>query len=641
MGVLALDFNDRQKILVEMLIKQKGYMTIRSYAKKLNVSDRTIHNDINSVSDFLISKGYQIVKQPGRGIAIKHLKNYQNHNEESKEPLYSTEGRRLKIIEMLLFDNSTVTFENLSETFIVSKSSISYDLNFISQLLTSSNKAKLVSDLKGTRISGNEIEIQKCFQEFNLYLLKEHTYQFENKETKNFEVLSKYYGRDIVSVCSRVLYSYMRVNSGVIDQHYVVNILSVLIIMIYRIKNGHNVRKVEAKEDKQFEEIAKSLIDKISLRIKINYTLEDVIFLSTFLKSYHFETFPDVNDFQEITNKMINKVGKSLNINFIDDVVLKRHLLNHIPPMFYRLQQNIHIKNPFVYQIKQEFSLIFNLIWILLREYEEKWNITFNEDEIGFLTIHFQSALERKKESKKILVVCPTGIATSELLANRLSNILPSISTIEIASMKEVQEIDLKSIDLIVSTIDLGIESNKIIVVSPLLNEYDRGNISRFFNENLKIHEDQAAKENRFPYLSKYIKKDYIFINQNFDNKEELFIRVGKTLKDNNVVSDGFIDSLIKREELGGTDLPTGIAIPHGNPKYVNETNITIITSNKSIKWNEQNIKIIVIISIAEKDVKSIKNILSDVYSIVNNKQLLNELDNAIFEEEIYDILGG
>lgn len=33
MGVLALDFNDRQKILVEMLIKQKGYMTIRSYAK--------------------------------------------------------------------------------------------------------------------------------------------------------------------------------------------------------------------------------------------------------------------------------------------------------------------------------------------------------------------------------------------------------------------------------------------------------------------------------------------------------------------------------------------------------------------------------------------------------------------------------
>jgi len=406
-------------------------------------------------------------------------------------------------------------------------------------------------------------------------------------------------------------------------------------------KKGYNVIKVKAEKDITFENIAKSLINKISLRIQVNYTLEDIKFLSTFLKSYHFETFPDISDFKEVTDKMIKKVGDSLNVNFTYDEVLLNHLLNHIPPMFYRLQQNVHIKNPFVFQIKQEFSLVFNLIWILLREYEEKWNITFNEDEIGFLTIHFQSALERKKKSRRILVVCPTGIATSELLANRLTNILPSIITIEIASKKEVEAIDLQAIDLIVSTTNLDVDSNKLIVVSPFLNEYDRLNISRYFNEELKNKQEYSFIENSFPYLSQLIKKEYIFINQNFDKQEDLLNDVGTILLKNGVVKEGFIRSLIKREELGGTDLPTGIAIPHGNPKYVNETNITIVINEKSIKWNEQNLKIIVIISIAEKDVKRIKNILTDVYSIVNNKNLLNELDNVRSKEQVYEILGG
>ncbi|HAL10245.1 BglG family transcription antiterminator [Mammaliicoccus vitulinus] len=636
-----MKLTDRQTSLVEILVKQKGYATIKSYAEKLHVSNRTIHNDLNAISDYLVTQGYQIVKQPGRGVIVNQLKSKNVQDESNINSLYSTEGRRLRIIEMLLFENRTVTFEHLSDIFIVSKSSISYDLNFINQLLTTGNKARIVSDLKGTRILGNEIEIQKCFQEFNLYLLKEHVHLFEHNESKRFDLLSKYYGKDIVNVCSRVLYSYMRVNSGVIDQHYVINILSVLIIMIYRMKKGYNVIKVKAEKDITFENIAKSLINKISLRIQVNYTLEDIKFLSTFLKSYHFETFPDISDFKEVTDKMIKKVGDSLNVNFTYDEVLLNHLLNHIPPMFYRLQQNVHIKNPFVFQIKQEFSLVFNLIWILLREYEEKWNITFNEDEIGFLTIHFQSALERKKKSRRILVVCPTGIATSELLANRLTNILPSIITIEIASKKEVEAIDLQAIDLIVSTTNLDVDSNKLIVVSPFLNEYDRLNISRYFNEELKNKQEYSFIENSFPYLSQLIKKEYIFINQNFDKQEDLLNDVGTILLKNGVVKEGFIRSLIKREELGGTDLPTGIAIPHGNPKYVNETNITIVINEKSIKWNEQNLKIIVIISIAEKDVKRIKNILTDVYSIVNNKNLLNELDNVRSKEQVYEILGG
>lgn len=38
------------------------------------------------------------------------------------------------------------------------------------------------------------------------------------------------------------------------------------------------------------------------------------------------------------------------------------------------------------------------------------------EDEIGYLTIHFQAALERQIAHKRILVVCSSGVGTSHLL---------------------------------------------------------------------------------------------------------------------------------------------------------------------------------------------------------------------------------
>ena len=82
MGELALKLTDRQTSLVEILVKQKGYATIKSYAEKLHVSNRTIHNDLNAISDYLVTQGYQIVKQPGRGVIVNQLKS-KNVQDES------------------------------------------------------------------------------------------------------------------------------------------------------------------------------------------------------------------------------------------------------------------------------------------------------------------------------------------------------------------------------------------------------------------------------------------------------------------------------------------------------------------------------------------------------------------------------
>ncbi|MGX7149993.1 BglG family transcription antiterminator [Enterococcus ureasiticus] len=641
-----MELIQRQSLLASLLIKQNGFQTVKYYAKQLNISERTIHSDLKVVEKYLLQEGYRIEKRPGIGISIKRsVEVPQKKDEVLEQNIYSTAGRREKIIQLLLFENQTVTFELLSEMFLISRSSINNDFKFIKQLLTTGNTIKIVSDSKGTRLSGPEKELQKAYLEFNHYLTVGKNNLFEPNDEKKEALLAQYYGEDIVLVCTRVLYGYIKSDVTVIAEHYVSNVLNMMIILVYRVKEGHHVEGLEEPENENervfFEKRAQEMLNKISLRLNLKFTRNDIEYLSTYLISNRFEPLPTKKKYHKVVSNIIEKVSKSLKIDFTKDQKLKEQLMLHIPPMIYRLGEGVQTNNPFIYQIKNEFTVMFNSIWVILSEYEEELNVTFNEDEIGFLTIYFQSAIERAKLSKKILIVCPTGIATSELLLNRIKNILPSFDMIEVASIKEVEALDLAQIDFIISTVQLNRLNKKVVVVSPLLSDQDIKNITATYNEQfifLKEFEEGTLKE--LNNLSPYLLEEFIFWNESFKTKNELLKEMGKRLKEADIVTEKFVESMMNRERLGGTDLPTGAAIPHGNPKYVKETVIAVVKNKKYIKWNEHSVKIVMIVCIAEKDIQEIKGMLSAIYQIVESKERLNQFTEFTKKEVLSQKIG-
>src|SRR5690606_10162360 len=128
------------------------------------------------------------------------------------------------------------------------------------------------------------------------------------------------------------------------------------------------------------------------------------------------------------------------------------------------------------------------------------------------------------------------------------------------------------------------------------------------------------------PHLGRYLKDEFIFFDGNFQSKDELIDAIGSELVAGNFVTESFIESLKNRELMGGTDLPTGAALPHGNPKYVNETMIVFVRNKKNIVWNKSSVRTVIFICFSEKDTKNIKHVLSDIYSIVENREMLNQI---------------
>ena len=633
----------RQKELLELLAQQSDFQTVEYFASKLGVSKRTTHNELGIIDEYLQSSGEYLEKKRGVGIARKRFKEVDVTREKDEgSDIYNTFNRRIEIMNLLLFEEKIVSFNHLSDNFMVSKSSIIKDFEFIMKILNVGSKIKLSSDVHGTSLVGTEEDIQKALLQFNRYLLSNSEFYNEEDFAEKIKLLNSYYGESLIRVCSNILYTYIRENVNAISDHYVQNILNIFLILVFRNSKEHHLEDLKKSESNAstifFEESAVRMLHKAALRLNFSYTNEDVHYLSLQLISNRFEPLPEEEIDEVIVERLLSRVSAALNINFASDQKLEEQLKNHIPPMIYRLKSDNKTDNPFTSQIKNEFSLTFNVIWVVLSEYEQELGINFNEDEIAFLTMYFQAAIERARMNRKILIVCQMGIATSELLINRIKNVLPSLDTLEIASVPELEQMNIEDYDLVISTIKVDIPQKEVILVSPFLTKEDIERIKQ--SELLPSIDNKVLKLARVHHLMKFMAKEFVFVNTNFSSKEELIEQVGEVLIEKGFVNPPFIQSVQEREALGGTDLPTGTAVPHGNSTHVNQTMIVLIKNKKKFKWNNYYVDLIFLICIAKQDTFQTRNILSDIYNIIDSSEQLKQLREATTNDMLFRKLG-
>ena len=145
----------------------------------------------------------------------------------------------------------------------------------------------------------------------------------------------------------------------------------------------------------------------------------------------------------------------------------------------------------------------------------------------------------------------------------------------------------------------------------------------------------------KYKYINSLIDESLIFANCKFTNKEDCLSYMIDAFRKKDLVYSGFGKSIIEREKLGSTSLDSSVAIPHALPATVKSSAIGIMTLDKSIKWSGRNVNTIILISISEKDIKSVKNILSEVYDIVESRESVEKIFLGKNKKEIFDELGG
>ena len=653
--------NARQKKLLKILINEEDYISVDQLMDQLAVSKRTVHNDLCKVEDFLSDYHIELKRKSKHGVKIEasvskkeSLLYYLDIHKEETDIL-STKIRRMKIYSRLLSNNEGTSLNKLADEFMVSKTSIVSDLDIIEKQVQKFNLS-LIKDRKGTRIEGNEIDIRHALSQLasDFVQLEFEEDQIEPKVSRldlsTYYRLKNLFNIDAIEKIEKIISEAEQRLGYVINDLSYVNLITHLLILIKRVDNDTLYTKETAKQIYQAEVIDKTMAIANYIAVAIAKELDielpegEVQYIHQYLECSGIQSdFMHLNienhlldikeEHIEIVNQLIEFVSVAIHCPLQEDKELKISLMTHIVPLLQRIKYHVKLDNPLINEIKVQYSAMYSIITLAVEMIDNQTLHNLRQDEIGFLTIHFQAAVERSMQQKNVIIVCPEGIGFSRLIAHRIERFISSIVIKDIVSLNQLQQIDLKDIDFVISTVPIKECAKPVVLVSSFLSEMDIRGINNFLVDHV------SEQKQYYQHLGKIIDETVVHVQLDFDNKDDVLSYLCDELHKHHYVSENYKESVFRREKIMATDLGNNIAIPHGSEKEIIKSKIVIATLKKPILWNQHQVQIIFMIAMNMKEPQVTKNTLKDLYAVMDNKQAMQVLLEAKDAKDVIEYL--
>lgn len=478
----------RQILLVNRLAQEDGWLSTAQAAKILHISVSTLRRDVDAINDFFADKGNYILCRPGLGLRLDATEIVSlpvaSPDEHVANILKSK--RLIGIITDLLTHSPTplsITF--LSDKYFISRSSIVEDLNKIDKWLGSFSLV-MIKNHTGTYVEGNDYDIRMALKDIITHSVL-CNYQMTDSRIDRFSrvQLIKEFGKENVANCINLIAFIEDELACAISEPYYTNLFSHLLVTIRRMEKCHHhtdIDKVPAHDNKEWK-VAVKAISWLEGKYPFPFPEIETSYIYQYLISSGKDTtltnLPD-NDFQdkEAVSYAINltsDISQSLKCDLISDKILLNSLVMHIKPMLNRLTYRIIIHNPLLDEIKKELSDVYTAVrntTMKINNYDK--HDPPSEDEVAYLSVYIQAAIEKVKENKKIILVCSSGVGTSQLLYSRIIKAFPDWEIVDILPGNRLKKtLSEKRCDFIISTVRIEEMMIPVAYVSALFSAKD------------------------------------------------------------------------------------------------------------------------------------------------------------------------
>lgn len=654
--------NQRQQALVKLLIEQDQLSTIDSFSRKLDTTTRTVQNDLDTIVNYLDIHELQLVRKSGVGIGIvgtqeaKQMVLSELHSQKQNLNTMSTHYRRIKILTQLLSSKDETTFQKLSEMYFVSKTSIAADIDYCEKWLHDYD-ISIVKDRIGTRIRGDEQDIRHAFagliresERFNVNQPWFESTHDRIDQLTRFRLVDLFDPSEVETIESIVVDVENTLNCNINATSFVI-LITHLLIMIQRLRAERTLPDENTHPslheivDEFTTNALAMIVSALKHKLNVDLPIAEKKFLALYLlcsgiqTGYNLENIEnyitDINEeLKNNTKDLVSKISQITHVDLSHDQFLYYGLLLHIKPMLYRLKYQIHVKNTLQTEIKSKYGPLFGILMLLSPFFEEKFNVSVTDDELGYLTIHVQAALERCMSVKRILIVSSEGFGHIQFLVNRIGRFHSTLKIVGAVQEKIVKSVDLRHIDAIISTVPLQGIHLPVIIISSMLDEHDLRNIGNYIIEQSFIKSWPNLHN-----LRNVIDKDLIFLNVKAKQKAEIITMACNHLLSIGAVNENFEASVLDRELITPTNLSNGIAIPHGRENCVIDSKICVITTADYIDWGTDRVNIIFVLALKISKSQSSQLILTDLYNLIDSKDMMDCIRNADKSSTLYEKL--
>ena len=608
----------REIRLIEVLLRHPEGLTAEGLADQLGVSARTIHRDLQPASKFLASHDLTLVRRAGRGIKVEGPGSARARALEALGEMRSLEltpeERRVALLGMLLGSDEPIKLRALASHTRVSVGVVSRDLDEAEDWLAAFELSLVRKRGYGVQVLGAEDDRRQAMSQLIMQDLDEAAFLSSPQESGEHPATSAGYTDQISAglmgmidegrlqtVKTLTREAVERLPYAIADGAFV-NLSVHVALMIERLLRGGEVEMdgdvlQRLRETAEYEN-ARTLAGAIEENFRLEVPEEEVAYLTRHLRGtklrqdHELDRYFESSDL-EIASRvkaLIHYVSEQTGVTLAGDSSLYTGLLAHIDRAIHRLRENMRISNPLLSEMKEDYPALFDLVDRGMKKVFVEDEVP--QEEVGFVAMHFGAALDRGQGNfpNSVLIICPSGISSSKILASRLEKAFPQIRRIHNASLFELEKLDANEFDLVVSTVSLQIPDESYVQVRPLLSddEVDRirdhlrekmlgGQLAnRAVSESLEVFGGGQAKLRQMAEATQLIAElvDDVFVERHEARGSipEAVNRMCGSLATRGLVSDprSLEASLLARMELGGIGIPgTVLALFHARDAAV------------------------------------------------------------------------
>ncbi|WP_420631089.1 BglG family transcription antiterminator [Candidatus Leptofilum sp.] len=191
--------------------------------------------------------------------------------------------------------------------------------------------------------------------------------------------------------------------------------------------------------------------------------------------------------FEVLLNSLMRGIAQAYRVPTMQfDNALREGLAAHLIPAFMRQRFNLWAPpNNYTNDLPERYSFEATIANSLAEEMSVEIGVSLPQDEINNLVLLLRAAFirERPYRLNRVIVVCPSGMATAQLLVARLKARFPRLGKLDVLSLRELNEQELQSAQLIIATVPLPEEyshQTPVIQVHPLLSADDIAAITQW-----------------------------------------------------------------------------------------------------------------------------------------------------------------
>lgn len=619
------------------LLTENGYKTSKYMGEKLQVSEKTVRTRMKELEEEISAHGASIESKPRYGYCLRISEpelwekfKRQRYAGDREIPVDSNE-RVQYILALLLNRTDYIKLEELGSFLYVSTKTLSNELKHVEYVLGCFELHLERKPYYGLKINGKEFNKRCCILQ-NFYLSQKSFWGIKGKQEENTvriaEALLK------LSAEYQVRFTETAFQSTVFY----------ISLTISRMKKGLFI--VEPAPENR----AKDMAHEIEIGEKIYgmltfFDLEipetEIYYTGVYIagkrileleNSYRANVVASEKT-DSLISEILEEIYLTYSIELRDDLNLRIMLIQHLIPMEIRLRYGIPMEQAPEVPTKETYLLPYSMAQLAAIKMSQCYKTAIPDHELSCIAMYFAMALEEKKMLKKrknnILLVCISGKASSRMLMYRFQKEFGEyIESLNLCSIHELDQMDLKDIDFIFSTVPIY---HKVAV--PIMEIHD------FLESSEIMSVRHFLQVGDMQFLNKFYRKELFFSHVPGESRDEAIHEICARMALVTELPKGFEDSVRQREALGPTDFGNLAAIPHPCRIMTKETLVAVAVLEKEIKWSSNLVQVVILTSLKEeKDEDTQKfyevtaNFLSDQEAVVS---LIREPVFENFEKRI------